>query len=66
MHIVSTLDTDEYRRFLERFGTAGYQQIPQWCAARGITLFAVLRPDHVSSTTARRAGSAALPDIARE
>lgn len=35
MHTVSTLDTDEHWRFLERFGTASYQQTPQWGAARG-------------------------------
>jgi len=35
MHTVSTLDTDEYWRFLDRFGTASYQQTPEWGAARG-------------------------------
>lgn len=34
MHTVSTLDTDEYWRFLNRFGSASYQQTPQWGAAR--------------------------------
>lgn len=35
MDIVNTPTTEEYWGFLDRFGTASYQQTPQWATARG-------------------------------